>query len=51
MSNNRGMISLARKIALKDISKYMKKMKKAKWAGTMLRKSKAITKLNKKLGI
>ena len=51
MSNNRGMISLAKKIALKDITKYMKKIKKAKWGGGMLRENGVITKLNKKLGI
>ena len=49
MSNNRGNITLARKIALKDIAKYMKDKKKDSWCGGMLRKSGA--KLNKELGI
>ena len=50
MSNNRGNITKARETALKDISKYMKAKLKDSWAGGMLR-AKAITKLNKELGI
>ena len=51
MSNNRGNITLAKTIALKDIAKYMKDKLKESWCGGMLRENGVIAKLNKKLGI
>ena len=61
MSNNRGNVSLARELALKDISKYMEKRLKKQsncyWLGiniitaSKLRECREITKLNKELGL
>ena len=61
MSNNRGNISLARELALRDIAKYMeekiKKHSSCYWLGiniitaSKLRECTEMSKLNKELGI
>ena len=61
MSNNRGNISLARELALRDIAKYMeerlKKQTNCYWLGiniitaSKLRECREITKLNRELGL
>jgi len=61
MSNNRGNVSLAKELALKDIAKYMKKKLKKQtncyWLGiniitaSKLRECREITQLNRELGL